>query len=176
MTREGSSYVAETQRKQANPPAAEGESRLSGANSLAKALTIWELVQAKKGRDCVVLDLRALTVVCDYFLIAHGTSDRHIQGLVDELVRELRSAGLRPFGVEGYRHARWVLLDYGDVVVHVFAEEEREVYNLERLWGDAPRVAIEDASAHRPLTSARTTPEGREGHGDERESEEGAEP
>ncbi len=95
----------------------------------------------------VVLDMRELTVITDYFVICHGTSGVHIRGLADAVVEELEKRGLRASGVEGYREGSWVLLDYGDIVVHVFAAEEREFYNLERLWSDAPRRELSEAQA-----------------------------
>jgi len=91
--------------------------------------------------DPVVLDMRALTIITDYFLISHGTSSVHIRALADAVVEALEERGVRPHGTEGYDSARWILLDYGDLIVHIFAEEERSFYDLERLWSDAPRVA-----------------------------------
>jgi ribosome-associated protein len=92
--------------------------------------------------DPVRLDMRAVTLITDYFVICHGTSSVHIRGLADAVVEALEQLGLRASGVEGHREARWILLDYGDVVIHIFAEEERSFYDLERLWSDAPQVAI----------------------------------
>jgi ribosome-associated protein len=92
--------------------------------------------------DPLRLDMRELTLITDYFLICHGTSNVHIRALADAVVEALQQRGVRASGVEGYREARWILLDYGDVVVHVFAEEERDFYDLERLWGDAPQAAV----------------------------------
>jgi ribosome-associated protein len=86
----------------------------------------------------VTLDMRELTVITDYFLICHGTSNVHIRAIADRVMERLEAQRLRP-KVEGYREAEWILLDYGDVVVHIFAEEAREFYSLERLWSDAPR-------------------------------------
>ncbi len=95
----------------------------------------------------VVLDMRELTVITDYFVICHGTSGVHIRGLADAVAEELEKHGVRALGVEGHREGSWVLLDYGDIVVHVFAAEEREFYNLERLWSDAPRRELSEAQA-----------------------------
>jgi ribosome-associated protein len=78
--------------------------------------------------------------MADFFVIASGRSDRQVQALAGAIVDELRDAGVRPIGVEGKASARWVLLDYGSVIVHVFAPEEREYYGLERLWGKAAQV------------------------------------
>jgi len=101
----------------------------------------------KRALDPVLLDMREVTLITDYFLVCHGTSSVHIRALGDAVTEALKEAGVRPFGVEGQDDARWVLLDYGDVVVHIFAEEEREFYSLERLWSDAPKLADSAAGA-----------------------------
>jgi ribosome-associated protein len=87
-----------------------------------------------------VLDLRKLTAMVDYFVIATGTSRRQIHAMADEIDRVMNEYGEQKIGIEGYRESRWVLLDYGDVVVHLFDDETRRYYDLENLWGDAPRV------------------------------------
>ena len=94
-----------------------------------------------RAADPVLLDMRAVTLITDYFLICHGTSNVHIRGLADAVTEALKEADLRPYGTEGYEEGSWVLIDYGDLIVHIFAEEEREFYDLERLWSDASRVA-----------------------------------
>lgn len=98
---------------------------------------------AKKATDVVVLDLRGLTDVCDYFLVCTGSNARLMDSVVEE-IRERVSQGLgvKPLSVEGRRAQSWVLMDYGEVVVHVFSPEARDYYRLERLWGDAPRVDL----------------------------------
>ena len=78
--------------------------------------------------------------MADYFIICSGRSDRQVQALSAGILDELRDAGIRPLGVEGLENARWVLMDFGSVIVHVFAPEEREYYGLERLWANAPQV------------------------------------
>jgi ribosome-associated protein len=78
--------------------------------------------------------------MADFFVICSGRSDRQVQALSGAIVDELRDAGIRPLGSEGVKSSRWVLLDYGSVIVHVFAPEEREFYGLERLWSNAPQV------------------------------------
>jgi ribosome-associated protein len=98
---------------------------------------------AKKATDIVVLDVAETLVITAYFVIATGASDRQVSAIVDEVETTLREkCGVRPLGREGEREARWVLLDFGDVVVHVFQPEERDFYRLEKLWSDAPRVAL----------------------------------
>ncbi|MDH4179846.1 MAG: ribosome silencing factor [Armatimonadota bacterium] len=111
-----------------------------------KALRAQTALTDKRALDPVMLDMRQITLITDYFLICHGTSSVHIRALGDSVVEALKEAGVRPYGVEGRDEGRWVLLDYGDVIVHIFGEEEREFYSLERLWGDAPKVA--DSAPH----------------------------
>lgn len=108
-----------------------------------------ELVQCvaaaldKKAESLLVLDLRALSDVTDFFVICHGTSDRQILAIVDNIEEQLRrDRGVRPAHVEGRGSAEWVLMDYIDFVVHVFVEEKRGFYRLERLWGDAPQIDV----------------------------------
>lgn len=95
---------------------------------------------AKQADDVVVLDVRDLIVITDFFVIASGSSDRQVRTLAQEIERALRDRGAKPARREGQRDGRWVLLDYVDFVAHVFRNEEREFYGLERLWKDAPPV------------------------------------
>ncbi len=98
----------------------------------------------RKAEDLKVLHLESVSDFTDYFLIASGTSQRQVQAIADAILKQLRAAGVRPLHVEGYNHARWVLLDYGgDLVIHVFLEDNRQFYGLERLWADAPEVTGE---------------------------------
>ena len=106
-----------------------------------KALRVQLALVDKRALDPIVLDMREVTLITDYFIICHGTSNVHIRALGDAIVEALKEDGVRPYGVEGRDEGRWVLVDYGDVIVHIFGEEEREFYSLERLWSDAPRVA-----------------------------------
>jgi ribosome-associated protein len=101
---------------------------------------IVELASDKKAVDVVLLRTAELTTMADYFVICSGRSERQVQALSRGIVDELRDDGIRPIGVEGMGAARWVLLDYGDVIVHLFAPEEREYYGLERLWSRATEV------------------------------------
>jgi ribosome-associated protein len=94
----------------------------------------------KKATDIVLLRTAEVTTMADYFVICSGRSDRQVQALSAAIVDELREDGVRPLGVEGESGARWVLLDYGSVIVHLFAPEERAYYGLERLWSKAPQV------------------------------------
>ena len=92
----------------------------------------------KKAEKLVVLNLQGLTTIADYFVLATAGSDRQAQALSDAVELALKAAGRRPLSIEGYSSAAWILLDYGDVVFHVFHDEARRFYGLERLWGDAP--------------------------------------
>jgi ribosome-associated protein len=94
----------------------------------------------RKALDLRVIHLGPVSGFTDYFLICSGTSDRQVQAIADGVEERLRGEGLRPLHIEGYPRGQWVLLDYGDLVVHVFQEEPRKFYSLERLWGDAPDV------------------------------------
>ncbi len=95
-------------------------------------------ISDRKGHRVQVLDLRGLTDATDYFVIASGTSDAHVRGLADGVMDAMHDAGLDTHHVEGLTHGRWVLLDFVDVVVHLFHPETRAFYQLERLWQDAP--------------------------------------
>lgn len=92
----------------------------------------------KKAEKLVVLNLQGLTSISDYFVLATASSDRQAQALADAVEAALRSEGRRPLSLEGYPRAPWILVDYGDVVFHIFHDEARRFYGLERLWGDAP--------------------------------------
>ncbi|GAB7386612.1 ribosome silencing factor [Bacillaceae bacterium] len=104
------------------------------------ALLAANAAEEKKGHDVVILDIRGLSVIADYFVICHGNSETQVQAIAAEIKKKAQEAGIEVKGLEGYDEARWVLLDLGDVVVHVFHRDEREFYNLERLWGDAKVV------------------------------------
>ncbi|HLG04774.1 MAG TPA: ribosome silencing factor [Gemmatimonadales bacterium] len=91
-------------------------------------------------RDLVALDLRGLNDATDWFVIGSGTSDAHVRGIANAVIRRIEDAGVQPHHVEGLPSGRWVLVDYLDVVVHLFHPEARAFYQLERLWSDAPRL------------------------------------
>ena len=96
----------------------------------------------KKALEMVVLDLRAIASFTDYFLITSGTNVRQVQAIADEVVEQLKKQGTRALRVEGYNTAEWVLVDYGDFILHVFEDKARKFYDLERLWRDAVRVPV----------------------------------
>lgn len=104
-----------------------------------------EAASSKKAERIVILDVSEQLVITDYFLICSGNTQRQVRTIADEVGRRLsESRGVKPFRREGEREARWVLLDYVDFVVHVFHTDDREYYDLERLWGDARVVPFED--------------------------------
>ncbi|MBF0565815.1 MAG: ribosome silencing factor [Nitrospirae bacterium] len=112
-----------------------------------KVKTIVKALYDKQGDDIMVLDLRGLTVIADYFVICSAQSSTKTAALADGVGEKLSALGVKPMNVEGMANASWVLMDYNDVIVHVFLEEQRQYYKLERLWLDAPRVAVKfDAS------------------------------
>jgi ribosome-associated protein len=96
----------------------------------------------KKALDIVVLDMHEASSITDYFLICSGGSARQVQAITDAIEEQMRQLGVASLGIEGYREAGWVLMDYGDVIVHVFAQDTREFYDLERLWANAPKVDL----------------------------------
>ena len=112
------------------------------------ALLCRELADNKKAEDIIILDVRELSSVTDYFVIAAGTSEPHLRAIVDEIVDQLKEDhDLRPNAIDGTFHAAWVVLDYFDVIVHVMRHDVREKYDLETLWGDAPRVKTRKRAA-----------------------------
>ncbi|MCH7946651.1 MAG: ribosome silencing factor [candidate division Zixibacteria bacterium] len=102
------------------------------------------LALEKKGFDVRILKLKEISSVCDYFLIVSGEADIHVKAIAQSIIEGLKEAGERPMHVEGMVEGNWVLLDYIDVIVHVFKEPTRQFYSLERLWGDAPIEELAD--------------------------------
>jgi ribosome-associated protein len=101
------------------------------------------LAVQKKAWDVVVLDLSGLTDIADYFVLASGTSERHVLTISEVIEHDMKEKGITPFSTEGYEEGRWVIIDYGDVVVHVFLESLRELYDLENLWIEAKRYVMD---------------------------------
>lgn len=112
-------------------------------NSLDYVKKIMALADDSKARDPVVLDLRKISIVTDYFVILTGTSRPHVLSIIEHIQEGLEMEDISPWQQEGDADARWMLLDYGDVVVHVFQADTRRFYNLERLWNDAKQVQVE---------------------------------
>lgn len=98
----------------------------------------------RKAKDLIILNVRELSSFADYFIICSGTSDRQVQAIAESIQENLKENGILPLGVEGERIGKWVLMDYEDIIVHIFYEPIREFYDIERLWSDAPRMEIED--------------------------------
>ncbi len=108
------------------------------------ALRIADQMFEKKGFDVLVMDLSKIASFADYFVICSADSDTQVKAIADDIDKKLRDDGIKPWHREGYSSLSWVLLDYVDVVVHVFKKDSRAFYNLEKLWGDAPLLKIED--------------------------------
>ena len=125
------------------------EQREFGArgDSRSQALLAAQAAASKKAGDVVILEVGKLIGITDYFVVCSGANERQVSSITEEIEKVLRGAGVKPHRREGEREQRWVLLDYFDLVVHVFHAEEREFYDLERLWKDAPRVEFEPIDA-----------------------------
>jgi len=111
--------------------------------SKIKVDIITNTLQDKKAKDIKILDIRELSILSDYFIIATGTSTTHVQSLCEHIEENMSKEGYYLHHKEGFRNGRWILMDYYDVVVHIFYEDERKFYNLERLWVDAKTVTME---------------------------------
>ncbi|HNS14152.1 MAG TPA: ribosome silencing factor [Syntrophorhabdaceae bacterium] len=110
--------------------------------TIDKATACARLADEKKGKDILVLRLGGLTDITDYFVLASGTSERHIKTVVDSVTKGMKEEGIRPNTIEGYYEGRWAVIDYQSVIVHVFLESLRELYDLESLWIEAERYRL----------------------------------
>lgn len=124
-------------------------------NSKQLVLATYSASEDKKGIEPLVLDIRSLTDIADYFLLVHGNSDRHVRTIADGIVDYLDTKKIKPVHVEGLKESNWVLIDYGSVIVHVFYYQTRQFYNLERLWGDAKIVKVSEGKHERKAKSTR---------------------
>ena len=115
---------------------------MTSSSSQEKAFLCARALLDRKAIDLVILEVKDLSSFTDYFLICSGNSDRQVQAIAAHVEEKLGKEGLRTLGMEGKREGRWVLLDYGDVVIHVFYHPVREFYDLERLWSEAPRLEL----------------------------------
>ncbi len=113
-----------------------------GIDRLQKAKIIVEAALDKKAEDVLALDVRELVSFADTFVIATGSSDRHVRSIVDGIEEALRAHGEKPLGIEGEDEGHWVLIDCDDAIVHVFLRDVRQHYDLERLWGEAPKLTF----------------------------------
>ena len=107
---------------------------------LDRALRITGAADKRRAEEIVVLDMRGLTTICDYFVICSGRSRPHVDAIAEEVEEQMSALGIEPRHVEGIPDSSWVILDYLDVVLHIFEPDARRFYNLEGLWGDAARV------------------------------------
>ena len=121
-------------------------------DSHRRGLFLINALLEKKAKDLVFLNLRGISAFTDYFIICSGTSERQVRAIASHIQETLKKTGILPLGVEGEKEGKWILLDYDDVIVHVFLEAIRTFYDLERLWSEAPRMAIPDSA-----TSLKTT-------------------
>ena len=110
--------------------------------SLAKGFLSVQAAANKKAEVIKVLDLKEISSLADYFVICSGHSDRQVQAIADSIMIELKEDGYHPISIEGYREGRWVIVDFGDVVVHVFLDALRDYYDLEDVWFDAKKVPV----------------------------------
>lgn len=114
-----------------------------GMEAEEKARICGRLADEKKAKNVVIMELTELTSMTDYFLIATGTSERHVRTIADHMATSMKHLGVRPYSMEGYNDGRWVIIDYHDTIVHVFVEPLRDLYDLESLWIEAKRLRIE---------------------------------
>ncbi len=105
---------------------------------------ITDSIFEKKGADVKILDLRNITTIADYFVICSGESDMQVKAIADNVDKKLSEEGIKVWKKEGFKALSWVLIDLSDIVIHVFRNESRQFYNLERLWGDAPIEEVKD--------------------------------
>ncbi|MGM9987677.1 MAG: ribosome silencing factor [Bacillaceae bacterium] len=98
----------------------------------------------KRAENIIIMDMRGVSPISDYFLICHGNSDKQVQAIAKEIRDMANEEGYSVRRLEGYDAARWILIDMGDVVAHVFYKDERVYYNLEKLWGDAPQISVDE--------------------------------
>lgn len=120
-----------------------------------RVITALHAAGEKKAFDTVILDLREIATFTDYFVITSGANQRQVQAISDEVVEKLKKSGTPAARVEGYRTAEWILLDYGDFIVHVFEEKSRRFYDLERLWREGKRIELPAGLANESVSSLR---------------------
>lgn len=105
-------------------------------------INIVKALDSKKAKDIEIIEIKDLTIIADYFVIVSGTSNTHVRTLADEVEFQLNKLNIQPIGREGYNSLEWVLLDYSNIVIHVFKKDTREYYSLDRLWQDGKKVDI----------------------------------
>ena len=115
---------------------------LEGATAAEVAKVIAEVLDAKKGRDVKIIHVEEKTVIAEYFVLCTGNSSTQVKGFVGEVEYQLERRGIKPYNVEGRDNNSWILIDYSNVIVHVFSREAREFYNLDKLYGDSSAVSV----------------------------------
>jgi ribosome-associated protein len=124
----------------------DGGTETAATTVTSGAVDMWPVAvaaaESKKAVDLTVLDLREITSFTEYFVVCSGTNQRQNQAISDEIHAKMKEQGSLPLGMEGYDHAEWILMDYGDFIVHIFSPQAREYYDLERLWRSAKRVDL----------------------------------
>lgn len=113
-------------------------------HSKEMAKIVYNALEDKKAEDVVMLEVSDITILADYFIIANGTNSSQVQALVDNVEEQLGKVGVNPKRVEGIGNTNWILMDYGDIIVHIFSKEDRLFYDLERIWRDGKKVYKED--------------------------------
>ena len=105
--------------------------------------TAWEALDDKKADNIVILNIGEVSVIADYFIIASGGNPSQINALVDSVEEKLSELNVKPVNIEDIQNASWVLMDYGDIIIHIFSKNDREFYNLERIWADCKEVDVD---------------------------------
>lgn len=118
------------------------ETEVNALTAIEKVHAVASMLNNKKAKDITAIEIKDLTTLGDYFIIASGSSSTQVKALCDAVEDGMTSLGFEPLRVEGYQSGMWVVLDYTDVIVHLFYEQTREFYSLERLWADAPKVTL----------------------------------
>jgi len=113
-------------------------------NSKKTVLLCVNAALEKQAKNLIILNVKKMSSLADYFVICSGGSDRQVQAITASIEERLKKAGKRPIGMEGERAGKWVLMDYGDVILHIFHEPVRQFYDIERLWTDVPRMEVEE--------------------------------
>jgi ribosome-associated protein len=111
--------------------------------TLEKIKTCARYAEEKKAKDILMLELKGLTDITDFFLLVNGTSERHVKTISEHIETSMKGDGILPYSVEGYNEGRWVIIDYRDIIVHIFIEPLRDLYDLESLWIEAKRYRME---------------------------------
>jgi ribosome-associated protein len=114
------------------------------ASSRQRALLCINASLEKKAKDLIILKVKELSAFADYFIIVSGTSDRQVRAIATAIQENLKKAEILPLGIEGEAAGQWILMDYNDVIIHIFLDTVRTFYDLERLWSEAPRMAVAD--------------------------------